>query len=156
VEWTRVEVAPLLESTLAFLADRFRSRGITVDTDLQGAPTIMADREKLQQLFLNLFLNAVDAMPTGGVLRVALAPSGGDKVEIRVADNGLGIEAQDLDRIFEPFYTTKPAGQGSGLGLVVSHGIVREHDGTIEAISEPGVGTEFRIELPVTTAAESV
>ncbi len=156
LESTPVEVGPLLESTLAFLADRFRSRGITAETDLQAVPSIMADREKLQQLFLNLFLNAVDAMPSGGVLRVSAACLGKDKVEIRVADSGLGMEPQDLDRIFEPFYTTKPAGEGSGLGLVVSHGIVREHDGTIEATSVAGVGTEFRIELPVTASPESV
>ena len=143
-----LDLAPLIENTLSFLAEKLRRRGITVETDLRPVPAVVADGEKLQQLFLNLFLNAVDAMPTGGALRVALAPHGEQEVEIRIADTGVGIEPQALGHIFEPFYTTKPAGQGSGLGLVVAHGIVLEHEGTIDAASTPGVGTEFRIVLP--------
>jgi len=149
LERAPLDLAPLIENTLSFVAEKLRRRGITVETDLRPVPAVVADGEKLQQLFLNLFLNAVDAMPTGGALRVALAPLGEQEVEIRVADTGVGIEPQALGRIFEPFYTTKPAGQGSGLGLVVAHGIVLEHEGTIEAASTPGVGTEFRLVLPM-------
>lgn len=144
-----VELAPLLERTLSFLAERLRRRSIQVETDLRPVPTVLADAEKLQQLFLNVFLNAADAMPAGGTLRVALAPLGGEEVEIRIADTGAGIDPLALDRIFEPFFTTKPAGQGSGLGLVVARGIVLDHEGTIDATSTPGAGTEFRIVLPL-------
>ncbi len=156
MERAPLELPPLIENTLSFLAEKFRRRGIRVETDFAPVPTLVADGEKLQQLFLNLFLNGVDAMPKGGSLRVTLAALGPDAVEVRVADSGIGIEPQSLARIFEPFYTTKPAGQGSGLGLVIAHAIVRDHEGSIEATSELGVGTEFRIVLPVrarTTAA---
>jgi signal transduction histidine kinase len=139
----------LLEKTLSFLAEKFQRRGIRVETDLRPLPMLVADGEKLQQLFLNLFLNAVDAMPRGGTLGVTLALAGEGEIEIRIADTGLGIEPQALDRIFEPFFTTKAAGQGSGLGLVVVHNIVLDHEGSIEASSELGVGTEFRIALPL-------
>ncbi len=149
LERVPTDLAPLIERTVSFLAEKFRRRGIEVETDLRPAPTLLADAEKLQQLFLNLFLNAVDAMPGGGALRVSLAPAGGEAVEIQVADTGVGIDPGDLDRVFEPFFTTKPAGEGSGLGLVVAQGIVLEHEGRIEVTSAPGVGTEFRIRLPV-------
>lgn len=149
LEWAPVELAPLLANTISFLAEKFRRRNIRLETEFVPVPTLLADSEKLQQLFLNLLLNAVDAMPGGGEIRVSLAPLGDEAVEVRVADTGIGIEPQALDRIFEPFYTTKPAGQGSGLGLVVAHGIVLDHKGTIEAASEPGAGTEFRIVLPL-------
>lgn len=149
LERAPVELAPLLANTISFLAEKFRRRGIRLETDFRPVPILVGDAEKIQQLVLNLLLNAVDAMPKGGEIRVVLAPGGDSEVEIRVADTGVGIEAQALDRIFEPFYTTKPAGQGSGLGLVVAHGIVLDHDGRIEVTSEPGVGTEFRVVLPI-------
>ena len=150
-----VELPPLLANTISFLADKFQRRGIRLETEFQPVPLLLADGEKLQQLFLNLLLNAVDAMPRGGEIRVRLAPLGEDQVEVRIADTGIGIEPQALDRIFEPFFTTKPAGQGSGLGLVVAHGIVLDHEGTIEATSEPGAGTEFRIVLPTRPRGDS-
>ena len=149
LERAPLELAPLLEKTLSFLAEKFQRRGIRVETDLRPLPMLVADGEKLQQLFLNLFLNAVDAMPRGGRLRVELALAGEGEIEIRIADTGAGIEPPALDRIFEPFFTTKPAGQGSGLGLVVAHSIVLDHEGSIEASSALGVGTEFRIALPI-------
>ena len=150
-----MELPPLLANTISFLADKFQRRGIRLETEFQPVPLLLADGEKLQQLFLNLLLNAVDAMPRGGEIRVRLAPLGEDQVEVRIADTGIGIEPQALDRIFEPFFTTKPAGQGSGLGLVVAHGIVLDHEGTIEATSEPGAGTEFRIVLPTRPRGDS-
>jgi signal transduction histidine kinase len=86
-------------------------------------------------------------MPRGGELRVALAPHG-PEVEVRVADSGHGIPAGDLERVFEPFYTTKAAGEGSGLGLSVVQGIVAEHRGAIEVLRSDDTGTEFRLLLP--------
>jgi two-component system NtrC family sensor kinase len=142
-----VDLAAVLDATLLFLSEKLDRRGIQVVRDLRVAPTVMGDPERLQQLFLNLFLNAADAMPRGGELRLALHPCQ-DGVEVWVADTGEGIPATDLPRVFDPFFTTKAAGEGNGLGLAVAQGIVTDHGGTIEVGSTPGKGTEFRIRLP--------
>ena len=144
-----VEPAQLLDTALAFLSERLQRRGIEIERHYAPVPTLMGDPDKLQQLFLNLFLNASDAMPHGGHLRVTLEPKDEQTVRIVVADDGVGIAPGELDNLFKPFYTTKPPGRGSGLGLVVAQGIVADHGGRIEVHSELGVGTEFVIELPV-------
>ena len=141
----------LLDTTLSFLSEKFKARGVEVERSYEPAPSVLGDPERLQQLFLNLFLNATDAMPSGGRLRVRLGPAPGGEVEVRVADTGTGIAETDLERIFDPFFTNKPAGEGSGLGLAVVRGIVSDHAGTIDVASEPGKGTEFRIVLPAHT-----
>ncbi len=142
----RVELAPLLDQTLAFVSERLEHRGVRVKQTLQASVWVSGDPERLQQLFLNLFLNAADAMPSGGELRVNLSEDE-TGVFVRVVDTGIGIAAPDLERIFEPFYTTKEAGHGSGLGLMVCRGIVADHGGRIDVKSESGVGTEFTIAL---------
>ena len=143
-----VALEPLLEESLSFLHEKFSRSEIRVETSFESVPSITADAERLQQLFLNLFLNAADSMPDGGELRVSLQPKG-EEAEIRVVDTGAGIPASSLERIFEPFFTTKPAGEGNGLGLMVAQGIVREHRGTIAVESSEGAGTEFIVRLPV-------
>jgi signal transduction histidine kinase len=147
---TRAPVAldVLLDATLAFLSEKFRVRGVEVVRSYEPAESVPGDPERLQQLFLNLFLNAADAMPGGGELRVGLRGVSRGELEVLVADTGAGIAAEDLPHIFDPFFTSKPAGEGSGLGLAVAQGIVADHGGTIEVSSEPGRGTEFRIHLP--------
>ena len=140
-----VELRETLESCLEFLAVKLSRRGIRVETDLPFAVMLDGDREKLQQLFLNLFLNAADAMPEGGELEVSIRRREPEGVELRIADNGHGVPQSALARVFEPFFTTKPAGEGSGLGLMVARGIVDQHGGSIEVRSEEGKGTEFRI-----------
>jgi signal transduction histidine kinase len=150
-----VEPAQVLDTALAFLSERLHRRGIEVERHYEPVPTLEGDPDKLQQLFLNLFLNACDAMPEGGHLRVSVAPAGEQAVRIRVADDGVGIAPADLENLFKPFFTTKPAGRGSGLGLVVAQGIVADHGGRIEAHSEPGGGTVFVIELPLRAHAEA-
>jgi signal transduction histidine kinase len=142
-----VALEPLLDGTLAFLGEKFRRRDIRVERCFEPAASIRGDAERLQQLFLNLFLNAADAMPEGGELGVSLRPRGSE-VEVIVSDTGAGIEPDDLGRIFDPFFTTKPAGEGNGLGLSVARSIVTDHGGRIEACSRPGGGTQFRIVLP--------
>jgi signal transduction histidine kinase len=102
---------------------------------------------KLQQVFLNLFLNARDAMEPKGVLEVVTRSKGG-RVMIDVIDTGRGIAPEDLSRIYDPFFTTKSARKGTGLGLSVTYGIIQEHGGAIEAISRPGEGTRFHLEFP--------
>jgi signal transduction histidine kinase len=142
-----LDLAALLDGTLAFLSEKLKRREIQLVRDFVAAPSVLGDPERLQQVFLNLFLNAADAMPKGGDLTVWLRPRERE-VEVRVADTGHGIPADDLDRVFEPFYTTKAAGEGSGLGLSVVQGIVSEHQGSIEVLRSDASGTEFRILLP--------
>jgi len=139
---------PVLETSLSFLAEKFRRRQIELERCFAPAPKILGDSGKLQQLFLNLFLNAVDAMPQGGKLVVNLGTDREGRVEVRIRDTGIGIPKDQLNQIFQPFYTTKEAGHGSGLGLVVAREIVADHEGQIEVASELGKGTEFRIRFP--------
>jgi signal transduction histidine kinase len=143
-----IDLAGLLDSTLAFLTEKLARREIVVTRDYARVlPSVPGDPERLQQVFLNLFLNAADSMPKGGELRVSLGTHGSE-VEVHVADTGHGIPGGDLERIFEPFYTTKAAGEGSGLGLSVVQGIVAEHHGAIEVLRSDDAGTEFRLLFP--------
>jgi signal transduction histidine kinase len=103
-------------------------------------------------VFLNLFMNARDAMPNGGMLEVRTAAHNGS-VEIEVSDTGMGIPPENLHRIFDPFFTTKSTGRGTGLGLSVSYGIIKEHAGKVDVRSTPGQGTSFRLEFPVARKA---
>jgi signal transduction histidine kinase len=146
--WMPVDLRKVIEGTLTFLTDKCEKRGVEIEARLKDAPAIQGDEERLQQLLLNLFLNALDAMPEGGTLRVALGPADDGRAEIRVADTGTGVTAEELDRIFDAFYTTKAAGKGIGLGLVVARSIISDHRGTVEVRSEPGSGTEFLITFP--------
>jgi signal transduction histidine kinase len=143
-----VDLAALLDGTLAFLTEKLSRRGVEVEREFAEAPNVLGDPERLQQVFLNLFLNAVDAMPDGGQLTVTLRPHA-HEVEVRVCDSGHGIPAGDVERVFEPFYTTKAAGEGSGLGLSVVQGILAEHHGAIEVLRSDTAGTEFRLLFPV-------
>ncbi|MGH0031059.1 MAG: protoglobin domain-containing protein [Myxococcota bacterium] len=141
-------LGPLVERTLSFVSEKLARRHIEVVKSIDDVASVSGDPERLQQLLLNLFLNAADAMPDGGELRVTLCEKDGG-AEITVADTGTGIRPQDLSQIFDPFFTTKPAGEGNGLGLMVCKGIVGDHGGVIEAASEEGDGTEFRVHLPL-------
>jgi signal transduction histidine kinase len=145
-----IELAPLLEETLAFVREKLARRGIVPHASYADVASVRADRERLQQVFLNLFLNAADAMPEGGELHVTLVPHGDGNVAVDVADTGSGISEADVTKIFDPFFTTKEAGEGNGLGLSVAQGIVTEQGGTITVESHPGRGTRFRVVLPLT------
>ncbi len=103
-------------------------------------------------MFLNLFLNARDAMEAGGTLAVRTWSEDGF-ARIEVADSGQGIAPEHLERIYDPFFTTKGARKGTGLGLSVTYGIVREHGGSIEVESRPGAGSRFHVELPLSKKA---
>jgi signal transduction histidine kinase len=106
---------------------------------------------KLQQVFLNLFLNARDAMPKGGWLSVATRVDDAH-VMAEIGDSGSGIPSEHLSRIYDPFFTTKSIGKGTGLGLSITYGIVREHEGTLTCQSAVGQGTKFTVALPQSTA----
>jgi len=147
-----IDLATLLHQTLAFVSERLETKGVRAKQALSAGVSVSGDPERLQQLFLNLFLNAADAMPSGGELRVDLHEDESTGISVRVADTGIGIAASDLERIFEPFYTTKEEGHGTGLGLSVSHGIVQSHGGLVEVESAPGKGTTVVVMLPATDA----
>ena len=112
------------------------------------SPTIFGNSGKLQQVFTNLLLNARDAIPGGGSIRIATLPADDQSLTIEVSDSGIGIDPENVAKIYDPFYTTKGVGRGTGLGLAVSYGIVQEHSGHISVESTPGAGTIFRITLP--------
>lgn len=104
----------------------------------------------MKQVFLNLLMNSQQAMDDGGVIRISTSTlEDSDRVQVLFWDNGKGISAQDLNKVFDPFFSTKAAGEGTGLGLSVSYGIVRDHGGEIHVASEPGKWTQFTIVLPV-------
>jgi two-component system NtrC family sensor kinase len=113
-------------------------------------PVVLADRFQMEQLFLNLVLNAIQAMPDGGSLTLRTSRTE-NRVVAEVKDTGIGIRREIRDRVFDPFFTTRGVGQGTGLGLSVSYGIVTAHGGTIDFESEPGKGSVFRVGLPVVT-----
>jgi two-component system, NtrC family, sensor kinase len=112
--------------------------------------TTRGDHMQIQQCLMNLIFNAMEAMPEGGKLIIAGGHNDENQtVWLKVTDTGIGIEKEDLPRIFEPFYTTKKIGKGVGLGLSMVHGIISEHKGSIEVDSKPGKGSVFKLTLPV-------
>jgi PAS domain S-box-containing protein len=143
-----------IANSVEFVHYHLRNRKIEVTREFTDLlPTIQADRQQLRQLFLNLLTNAGDAMPEGGKLVVRAAAArlnDAEAVAIEFADSGEGITAENLKKIWEPFFTTKPEGKGTGLGLAICRRIVEEHKGTISIESEPGRGTTVRITLPAT------
>ena len=115
---------------------------------------MLGNDEQLIQVFMAIMLNAMDAMKEGGVLtiRTGWNTERGDEVYVEIQDTGVGISGTDLPRIFEPFYTTKTQSRGTGLGLSICYGIVEDHGGRIDVDSQPGLGSTFRVSLPVLMA----
>jgi len=152
-EFGEVNLNRVIQETVSLVEHQMKKAGVEVCTSLEAtlAP-IQGNAGKLQQVFLNLFLNARDAMEGGGVLEIQTSPGDGGAL-VDVSDTGHGIAPENLDRIYDPFFTTKSARKGTGLGLSVTYGIIQEHAGSIEVYSRPGGGTRFRIELPWSKAA---
>jgi signal transduction histidine kinase len=160
IEPSEVNLNEITLSTMEFLEGQFTKANVkSTLSRAEGLPPVMGDRDRLQQVFLNLFLNAIEAMPRGGVLlvetstverkRPGLETTPSQRyVVVDVIDTGVGIPAAAREKIFEPFYTSKDREGGTGLGLAVCHGIVKEHDGWIEIADATGGGTIFRIFLP--------
>jgi signal transduction histidine kinase len=144
----RVDLKQSLEEILSLIDYKLKNMNIRLALDLVSVPGVYAQGERLQQVFINIILNALDAMPQGGQLGIRLAPEDGAAV-VRISDTGTGIRPEHLSRIFDPFFTTKGVGKGTGLGLSISYAIVKEHDGHIEVRSEVGQGSTFTITLPV-------
>ena len=148
VEKQRLNLNEVIRQTVRLLGNREAFQQITVREDFQAdLPAVDADMNQLQQVLLNLSLNACEAMPEGGTLSIRTFAQNGN-VLVHLTDTGCGIKKEHLEQIFEPFFSTKPPGKGTGLGLSVSYGIIRQHGGELEVQSEEGRGTTFTIVLP--------
>lgn len=146
----RFELADMLKEVVAFLTEEAERNCVAMQISLpESALVFETDRGNLQQILLNLFNNALEAMSDGGRLSVSAEKVDADFVQISLADTGAGIPADDLERIFEPFFTTKTTESGTGLGLSVTYSLVREIDGEIQVYSEVGEGTRFDLLLPL-------
>ncbi|MBC7264788.1 MAG: PAS domain S-box protein [Chloroflexi bacterium] len=144
-----LEVQCVLEETLDLLAEYMTLQRVRLHKEFQAnLPPVIGNRHLLQRVFSNLVVNACNAMPQGGTLTVTTRASGSDGVEIQFDDTGHGIPPEHLPRIFDPFFTAGPVGQGAGLGLSISHGIIQQHRGVIEVQSEVGKGSTFIVRLP--------
>ncbi len=151
-EKKRVDVNAVVDQTLFLLKHHARFKRLQVERELTpGLPVLMADPERLVQSFMALMLNAMDAMDSRGTLTVRsrMNPDRRDEVLLEFIDTGAGIRQEDLPKIFEPFFTTKPQGRGTGLGLSICYAIIAEHRGRIEVESQVGVGSNFKVYLPV-------
>jgi PAS domain S-box-containing protein len=147
-----VDLNAVVNDVLSLLEHQLRTARIQVRKELAPeSPIVQGIEYKLQQVFLNLFLNARDAMPRGGWLTI-VTRGRGEEAEAEIADTGSGIPAEQLSRIYDPFFTTKEIGKGTGLGLSITYGIVQEHGGAITCDSAVGQGTRFTLTLPLASA----
>ena len=159
-EFTELDLNSVIRDTLTLLEHQFKTAAVQLVVDLQpGLPLIVGNAGKLQQVFLNLFLNAKDAMTAGGSLHVATEVNG--RVGVVITDSGSGIAPEHMQRIYDPFFTTKNAAgdgqrRGTGLGLAVTYGIIQEHAGRIQVESAVGRGTTFHLEFPAARKAMHV
>ena len=152
-EFTELNISRVLDDTLQLLEPQLRGNQIEIVRGYDhDSPQVFGNSGKLQQVFTNLLLNARDAIPAGGSIKISTLPADDHSLTIEVSDSGIGIAPENVAKIYDPFYTTKGVGRGTGLGLAVSYGIVQEHSGHISVESTPGHGTIFRITLPTVNA----
>ncbi len=149
-----VDVNQTVHTALRLVENTLQNQGIVYQAELEDSlPKVFLDPIRIEQVLLNLFNNAIEAMPDGGVLTISTTletdQTDEDWVVIRIRDTGTGIEEDHLTQLFDPFFTTKEVGEGTGLGLSVSYGLIQEHGGRIKVSSQPGKGSEFQIYLPV-------
>jgi signal transduction histidine kinase len=151
IDTEHLNIKELISETIKLAQNRIKLKGVKVEIALPGnMPLIHGDRQQLVQVFLNLILNAVDAMSKGGILKISSPHSKlPDFITVKFEDNGCGIPHHMLSSIFDPFFTTKSTGHGTGLGLSVSKGIIEKHGGDIGAESKVGVGTTFYVSFPI-------
>jgi len=152
-EFSDLDISRVLDDTLQLLEPQLRGNQIRIIRDYDpDAPLVFGNAGKLQQVFTNLLLNARDAIPAGGSIEISTIPSDDHSLIVEISDTGMGIAPENVAKIYDPFYTTKGVGRGTGLGLAVSYGIVQEHSGHIGVESSPGRGTTFKITLPTANA----
>ncbi len=143
------DVNGVIRDVMVFLGYEARKRSISIVEDFDyRLPNICADVNRLKQIFINLIMNALQAMTDGGRLLLRTSPGSGNEVKIEISDTGAGIPGELIDKIFEPFFTTKAPGMGTGLGLFVTKNNVRALDGRIEVKSRVGEGTCFTLSFP--------
>ncbi len=150
------DICRTIESIVSFLGPAIQQKRASVALSLAAGEgrRVLADRNLLEVLFSTLLSNALDAIAPGGEIRVSCEAAPEEAVEIRIADNGCGIDESDLPRVFEPFFTTKGPGKGTGLGLAIAHNIVLEHGGSIRLESAARKGATAIVRLPLAAAAE--
>jgi hypothetical protein len=149
-EFSEIDIHRVLDDTLQLLEPQMRRSQIEIIRNYGiEIPKVFGNAGKLQQVFTNLLLNSRDAIPDSGTIELITSINGDDTITIEVADNGIGIASENMSKIYDPFFTTKGVGRGTGLGLAVSYGIVQEHAGHISVESTQGLGTTFRISLPI-------
>ena len=146
-------IAPndIIEKSLSFFETQALFQNIKIKKDYSSnLPKIIADKDQLYQVFINIILNSVEAMEGNGTLTLSSVSDKDDKyIHILFTDTGPGITEEDKNRLFEPFFTTKEVGKGTGLGLAISYSIIRKHKGTIAVSSQVGKGTTFTVSLPI-------
>jgi two-component system NtrC family sensor kinase len=148
-DFVDIDLNKVIRETLSLIEHQLKKAAVELRLSFdENLPVIRGNAGKLQQVFLNLCLNARDAMDGGGILALRTW-SDGELVRVDVSDTGQGIPPENLARIYDPFFTTKAARKGTGLGLSVSYGIVQEHGGTIEVQSQPGLGARFHLDFPM-------
>jgi signal transduction histidine kinase len=159
-----VNMVKVVNNALALLAPRINNQNITIQRQYSdNLPLVVGNPSQLEQVFINIALNAFDAMPGGGHFSVTVQPENSQVnaltpsqfISIHLSDTGDGISAEHISNIFDPFFTTKARGAGAGLGLFVSYLIVNQHNGAIEVESKPGVGTTFIVKLPILNKDET-
>ncbi|MBI4852482.1 MAG: PAS domain S-box protein [Acidobacteria bacterium] len=151
VEFAELDIHRVLDDTIQLLEPQLRNTQIKLERAYgEALPSTIGNATKLQQVFMNLLINARDAMPQGGTLSIHTQYRDG-AILIEIQDTGVGIAPENIAKIYDPFFTTKGVGQGTGLGLAVSYGIIQEHKGRIFVESKPGQGTQFQIKLPAST-----
>jgi signal transduction histidine kinase len=149
-ERERVDVEKLIDTTLSLVEKETAVRNIILEKGYGGVPRVFFSLDSLKQVFLNIIYNAVQAMPTGGVLRILTSTSEDEAwVNIEFSDNGVGISPENLSHIFTPFFSTKRESGGTGLGLYLSYAIIKREGGDILARSSEGLGTTFTVRLPI-------
>jgi len=142
------KICEIIEEGISLIEEQLKFKNIKIERDYPAKPIFVeADRVMLSQVFLNLATNSQDAMPEGGVIRIKVYEEDGQCI-IEFEDTGVGISQDKLSKIFEPFYTTKKPGKGTGLGLAMVELIINRHNGKIDVESEVGKGTKFTIKLP--------
>jgi signal transduction histidine kinase len=148
-EFNEIDINAALRTTIEALRHELTQKDIHVELALQPLPPVACYPGKLNQVFLNILLNAIQASSHGGRIEIRSHPIEKDAIQIEIADHGEGIRPEHLPHIFEPFWTTREVGAGAGLGLSVGYGIIRDHAGELRARSNPGEGSVFEIRLPL-------
>ena len=150
-----LDIKEVVGATVRLIANQLRLQAIWVEDYIPAnLPPIKGDKQKLHQVFLNLFVNAIDVMPDGGLIFLEALETPDGYIQVNVNDTGSGIEPECIDHVFDPFYTTKAVGHGTGLGLSIVYGIVKKHGGYVEVKSKKNIGTTFAVFLPTATRAQ--